>query len=460
MNYRTILPVLMVVLTGCLAAQAEVRITIGHNSGDGTTPKFKFKNVPLPSSSNAAMFAKFTIVDGESDPASGGLSKLNDGKLPDEEDQPGNNFFFNAGTAGGRLEADLGKVISLRQINTYSWHPNTRGPQVYKLYASDGTSENFNVAPTNGINPESCGWKRIAAVDTKSTNDADNGGQYGVSISDTDGIIGKYRYLLFDIASAESDDEFGNTFYSEIDVIDADAAPEKAAAEPAAPESFAIKTADGKCEITITTTAAPELKDWAENKLAPVLAEWYPKIVALLPSEGFTAPAHFSLILKPIYGVAYTSGTKVVANSTWLGTELRGEAIGSLVHEMVHVVQQFDGDNPGWLVEGSADYVRWFKYEPQSHGADIIWLRKHGKSFSPHYNDSYRITANFLNWVSEKYDQNIASQMNVAMRENKYDEGLWKKCTGKTLQELGANWEKEIDAQLQSPASTAPNKLK
>ena len=34
------------------------------------------------------------------------------------------------------------------------------------------------------------------------------------------GALGKYRYLLFDISRTESDDDFGNTFYSEIDVIE------------------------------------------------------------------------------------------------------------------------------------------------------------------------------------------------------------------------------------------------
>ena len=193
----------------------------------------------------------------------------------------------------------------------------------------------------------------------------------------------------------------------------------------AASEVFRFKTADNRCEITINTTEASGLMDWANNKLAPALAEWYPKIVATMPSGGYTAPEHFLITIKPMEGVAYTAGTNVVANSHWLERELKGEAIGSLIHEAVHVVQQFhSARNPGWLVEGSADYIRWFKYEPQSHGADLVWFRKHGKSFSPHYNDSYRVTANFLNWVTEKYDQAIVTQMNTAMREGKYEESL------------------------------------
>jgi hypothetical protein len=446
MNYRTF--ILAMVLAGSVAARAEVKVTIGHNEGDAASAAFKFKNVPSPSAHNAATSAKFSIVAGEVDPASAGVSKLNDGKLPAEEDQPDENFFFNEGTPGGRLVADLGSVISIKQINTYSWHPSTRGPQIYKLYASDGTGKDFNAAPTNGVNPETCGWKHIVSVSTKSKGEGEDGGQYGVSISDTDGTIGKYRYLLFDVLATEHDDDFGNTFYSEINVIDASTAGDKADAGSAT-DAFTVKTSDGKCEITIDTTGAPELRNWAQNNLAPVLADWYPKIVAMLPSDGYEAPSHFSLTLKPIKGVAFTAGTRVVANSEWLGKELHGEAIGSLVHEMVHVVQQFHGRNPGWLVEGSADYVRWFKYEPQSHGADIVWMQKR-RNFTPHYNDSYRITANFLDWVADKYDAKIVTEMDAVMRGGKYDEELWKKYTGKTLTELGDDWQKQVESQLAS----------
>ncbi|HWD92604.1 MAG TPA: basic secretory protein-like protein [Verrucomicrobiae bacterium] len=451
MNYRTF--ILAMLLAGGVAARAEVKVTVGHNEGDAASAAFKFKNVPSPAAHNAATSAKFSVVAGEMDPASGGLSKLNDGKLPTEEDQPDENFFFNEGSPGGRLVADLGSAISIKQINTYSWHPSTRGPQIYKLYGSDGTDKDFNAAPTNGVNPESCGWKHIVSVSTKSKGEGEDGGQYGVSIADTDGAIGKYRYLLFDTLATEHDDDFGNTFYGEINVIDASTSGDKADAGSAT-DSFKVKTADGKCEITIDTTGAPELRDWAKDSLAPVMADWYPKIVALLPSEGYEAPTHFSITLKPVQGVAYTAGTRVVANSEWLGKELHGEAVGSLVHEMVHVVQQFHGRNPGWLVEGSADYVRWFKYEPQSHGADIVWMKKR-RNFTPHYNDSYRITADFLNWVSDKYDGKIVTEMDAAMRAGKYNEDLWKQYTGKTLTELGDEWKSQIEAQL--PGAKKPD---
>jgi hypothetical protein len=32
---------------------------------------------------------------------------------------------------------------------------------------------------------------------------------------------------------------------------------------------------------------------------------------------------------------------------------------GVLTHEMMHIVQSYPDGQPGWLVEGIADYVRW-----------------------------------------------------------------------------------------------------
>lgn len=212
-------PGLTVILAGLTVwAYAGVTVNIDYNSVGTASGDFKFKRVPTPAKDDAAARAKLTLVDGEIDPNGADLSALTDGLLPTEEDQPAANFFFNAGTMGGRFSMDLGSIIEIAQVNTYSWHPNTRGPQVYKLYASDGTDPNFKAAPNGGIDPATCGWKLIATVDTR-PRQGDGGGQYGVSITDSGGTLGKYRYLLFNCVANEADDDYGNTFYSEVDVI-------------------------------------------------------------------------------------------------------------------------------------------------------------------------------------------------------------------------------------------------
>jgi len=200
------------------AAGGEVKVVMNRNSDAEATRAFRFSEVPSPVKDNAAAKASLMIVDGEIDGNSAALSVLTDGMLPGEEDEPDANFFFEQGTWGGRFRMDFANVMEIAQINTYSWHPNTRGPQVYKVYGSNGSGENFNGTPKLNVDPASCGWKLIASVDTR-TQFGENGGQYGVSISGAAGSLGKYRYLLFSVFQTEVDDEFGNTFYSEIDVI-------------------------------------------------------------------------------------------------------------------------------------------------------------------------------------------------------------------------------------------------
>src|SRR5262249_40072850 len=162
----------------------------------------------------------------------------------------GANFFFDAGTEGGRLQFDLGRVVEVKQVNTYSRHPNTRGPQVYILYASNGEANDFNAKPGKSADLEKTGWELLAKVDTRPSSGL-GGGKYGVSIADSDRALGKFRYLLFDIARTEADDDFGNTFYSEIDVIGNGEAAAQTEAPPVAP--FKTKSADGHCEISIDT---------------------------------------------------------------------------------------------------------------------------------------------------------------------------------------------------------------
>src|SRR6266852_3533620 len=112
-----------------LSVHAEIKIVSEHNSNGEASSKFKFKTVPPPSNQDAATSVRFTIVDGERDENGGELGVLNDGNGSTEEDQPAANFFFNACTDGARLLIDFGSLINIKEVNTYSWHPNTRGPQ-------------------------------------------------------------------------------------------------------------------------------------------------------------------------------------------------------------------------------------------------------------------------------------------------------------------------------------------
>jgi len=440
------------------ASLAQTTVVSERTGNDTASWEFAFKTVPAPSKSDVGGKAKFVIVDGTRDRNGGDVEKLGNGRVPTEEDQPGENFFFAQNTDGGRILVDLGSVISIKQVNTYSWHPNTRGPQVYKLYASDGRADGFEARPKKGTDPLKCGWKRVASVDTRSKGERD-GGQYGVSISDSSGRIGMYRYLLFDISRTEQADPFGNTFYSEIDVVDPDG-PVVPAATRAEASKEIIEADGGKYRITIDTTDSPDLAKWAHEELGPVVRQWYPRIVKMLPSEGYQAPRQVAITFSSsMRGVAATGGTRIRCAAGWFKGQLKGEARGAVVHELVHVVQSYGlarrnrnaTRTPGWLVEGIADYIRWFLYEPETYGAEIT-ARNIGRA---RYDASYRVSGNFLNWVTEEYDKDIVRKLNAAAREGTYSEGLWKKHTGRTVQQLGDEWKKSLEKQIAAEAEAA-----
>lgn len=220
-----------------------------------------------------------------------------------------------------------------------------------------------------------------------------------------------------------------------------------------------LSLAEGKYQITIDSSASPELTPWAAQQLAPVVSDWYPLLVQMLPSPGFEAPTQVRIELSDeVGGVAYTSGTRVVCNGNWFKRELQGEALGAVVHELVHVVQQYGAPRrsegrrsrpPGWLVEGIPDYIRWFLYEPESRGAILA-----GRAAERAEHDaSYRVSANFLNWAANQYGNSLIVKLNGQLRTGSYQVEFWEDFTGKSLSELAASWKASL--QPSAPATEA-----
>ena len=203
---------------------ARVRVTVEHLPGGQVRANTPFSRVPPPRADDAAQKAAFSVVDGvlRAEGGAGGLERLHDGRIQPHQDSPQQSAFFDWRTLQGRMKIDLGRRVNVAAINTYSWHKNDRGPQVYTVYGSDGTAPGFDPAPRMGTDPSACGWTRIAAVDTRPTApDATPGGRYGVSITGTSAAgLGRYQYLLFDMFVTETKDQWGHTFYGEIDVVE------------------------------------------------------------------------------------------------------------------------------------------------------------------------------------------------------------------------------------------------
>ena len=234
---------------------------------------------------------------------------------------------------------------------------------------------------------------------------------------------------------------FATTLLLARPVAGADGGKDAPVSQPAtAPAAEDVLSVAGKYEIVFDTSQVPEIKPWVDKTLKPVCAEWYPKIVEMLPSEGYTAPRRFTIVFhKDMPGVANAGGTRVNCAGPWFMKNLKGEAAGAVVHELVHIVQQYPRvrdrakRNPGWLVEGLADYIRWMLYEPAEKRRRINPARAK-------YTDSYHVTGAFLDHVVRTHDKEFVKKLNAVMRQGKYTPDVWKELTGKTVDELWADY--------------------
>jgi len=403
--------------------------------------EFDIEPVAPPSMNDAAATAVFTLLDGEDarSKLGGELNALHDGKVPEGKDEPGKNFFFRDGTNGGRLTIDLGKVIQVRAVNSYSWHSGGRSPQVYRLYGARGDEKGFKAAPAAKTDPRASGWKPVAKVDTRKLG---SGGQHVASVTEgKSSTIGEFQYLLFEFDAPDAENSPENTFLSEIDVIDA-----KGPAPSRVPVKNVVSYKSGKYKFNVDYTLAPDMVPWTEKELMPMVYEWYPKLAALLPSEGYSTAEEVLMEYREDLGgtPAYAAGTRLAFNIKFFRDQMKGEAKGCVIHEMVHIVQRYGGSKrgkeakptPGWVGEGIPDYIRWFLYEPETKGAEIT----SGNFEGAKYDSSYRVSANFLNWVVETKDKDFIRKLNAAAREGEYSEKVWQENTGKTAAECGEEW--------------------
>lgn len=443
MKHRTLFGIVFSFGISLSSAETNTRVLIGHSRED---VGFKLDPVPPPALNDAAAKAEFAVVSGRVDSNSGPLAVLNDGRIPSGNDEPRSNFFFATSGGTNRLTIDLGKSMPLRGIATYSWHSGSRAGQKYRLYAAEGTAASFEKFPSGNVDPSAVGWVSVAEVDTSDKPP----GQHAAAVHGLNGAsLGTFRYLLLEIFSNKDTRGFGNTFFSEIDVIPMEG-PEIVRIEPPKKE---ITVFDGEgVRITLDSTASPDLLPWFKGTAIPAMAKWYPQIAELIAIPGKTPPAPKAFTIELREGQiipgrdgipGFASRDRIVVSSKFMRDQMKGEALGCLIHEMVHIVQFGSGQRahrtaPVWFYEGATDYIRWFLFEPERNGA-VIRSPDRVK-----YSDSYRVTANFMDWVIKTHTKDLMEKVHIAIH-NGYSEDMWEKWTGKPVMELEKDWKAYLE---------------
>jgi len=189
---------------------------------------WNFTSILPPSLSDAALYSKITVIGNKPLSSCLSLDGMHNGVLPQENRLLRDFFCFSNTAKGGKIVMDLGKVIPVAMINSYSAHgpvggttwcnefDGSRGPQVYTLYGASSQQPDFE--DLSGKE-----WTKIADVDTRPKNDKEEWqGTYGVNVKMADGgLLGNFRWIVWDVRPTFKQGtrpEWTNTWYCELDV--------------------------------------------------------------------------------------------------------------------------------------------------------------------------------------------------------------------------------------------------
>lgn len=166
----------------------------------------------------------------------------------------------------------------------------------------------------------------------------------------------------------------------------------------------------------------------------------YPRLVADFNPEA-TRSVIF-IIRNDDDGVAFADNGAVTYHIGWF--RKNPEDMDVVTHELMHVVQSYEGQAPGWLTEGIADYVR------NAYGitnAAAGWaLRAPGPGSN--YTDGYTITGAFLQWLETTKSPGIVKSLDREARAGLYSEASWPAVAGASVEVL---WQ-EYKSASASPA--------
>ncbi len=182
---------------------------------------------------------------------------------------------------------------------------------------------------------------------------------------------------------------------------------------------------------------ASELRALAEHA-RQLGNEAYPKILALLVEDTLRSPQSFDIVFKrPLASgnLGEASGAAIRLNGDWFARN-PSQLDPVLIHELVHVAQQYPAGAPPYWVEGMADFVRY------KLGYTNGWSCPQCSEKYPHYTSGYWCAGAFLLYVDATCGSNVVRQLNTALRRGAYADTLFVKATGKTLDVLWAEFEK------------------
>ncbi|KAL5709176.1 hypothetical protein ACHQM5_019894 [Ranunculus cassubicifolius] len=144
-----------------------------------------------------------------------------------------------------------------------------------------------------------------------------------------------------------------------------------------------------------------------------------------------------NLEVESLSGIAYTENNIIYLNTEYIANfsgDVRIEIMGIIYHEATHVWQwNGNGKAPLGLIEGMADYIRL-----KANLAPLRWVQKGSGN---RWDESYAVTAYFLDYCNELYD-GFAAALNLLMKDD-YSDQFFVVLLGKTVDELWKDYKEK-----------------
>lgn len=158
----------------------------------------------------------------------------------------------------------------------------------------------------------------------------------------------------------------------------------------------------------------------------------YPQLAARFNPA---APSVVGMIFTDEPGVAWASDGNTFYNKSYLASAPLDSDV--VVHETMHIVQGgYSGEVPGWIIEGTADYVR---DAYGLHNAEHGWALPTGWTYGPHYLDGYGDAAAFMKWIDATHRrgrQPVADALDDILRQGLYSDQTFIDLTGQDVESL------------------------
>lgn len=189
-------------------------------------------------------------------------------------------------------------------------------------------------------------------------------------------------------------------------------------------------------KITVDSEFVEDQRDSVNSLIDLYFKEW-PLILKLIDSPLASTPKYLFLSFDPNLDFpAYVSGTTMVISAKHMQRQ-KEDTYGLFSHELTHFVQNYGGVAPTWFTEGVAEHIRYEFHK------DSIWAQHHLKySTAKKPLGSYWSSMLFLRWLEKAYDKPIIQLVSRACSEKLYTHDIWKKLTGKSLEQLAKEYKK------------------